>query len=180
MGYRRRGFKGFCLALSFACLGSMALASCGYRFVGSGGFPGGAQRIYTTIFENHTSETGLENIVARELNDEFTRRNKNGFAGRKRNADAILKGKIKNLRIDIVSRRSEKESAERRVTFSADIRLVLPEGQEIWTVTGITATQAYPVIEGDTLATEASKREALRLASAKLAETIYNRLIEDF
>ena len=161
-------------------IGCLTMMACGYRFVGDGGFPGGAQRIYLTVFKNQTSETGLENIVARELNNEFTRRNIKGFAGRKSKADAVLTGTIHDLTIDIVSRRNEIQSAERRVTFKSDIVLATPDGDTFWRAKGLFATQTYPVIEGDNEATEASRREALRIASSQLAEVIYNRLIEDF
>ena len=166
--------------MGWVSIGCLSMTACGYRFVGSGGFPGGAQRIYVTVFENRTSETGLENILSRELNNEFTRRNIEGFAGRKSKADAVLTGNIHNLTIDIVSRRTEIQSAERRVSFRSDIKLTTPEGDTFWQATGLFATQTYPVIEGDNEATEASRREALRVASNRLAEVIYNRLIEDF
>ena len=50
--------------------------SCGYHFAGSGSFPAGVSRIFITLLENRSAETGAESIFTSDLIFEFTRNRK--------------------------------------------------------------------------------------------------------
>jgi hypothetical protein len=67
------------------------LSACGYHFEGGGELPAGVRNVFVGVFENRTSETGLENIFTNDLINEFTRSKR--FAGREK-AEAVLSGVI--------------------------------------------------------------------------------------
>lgn len=157
------------------------LAACGYRFSGSGRFPGGVQRILVTVFENRTSEIGIENALADAVSSEFTARaNAAAVAGSRRDADAVLAGTITSVRITSISRSAETVSDEARVVITVNSRLTSPDGAEIWTAGEVTATDTYKVVQDDKQASEDNKSAALERAAVKIAEKLFSRLVEDF
>jgi hypothetical protein len=154
---------------------------CGYRFSGSGRFPADVQRIFVTIFENKTSEIGVEKTLADAVSSEFTARsNAAAVAGSRRDADAALAGTITSVQITSISRSSETVSSEARVVVSVDTRLTASSGTEVWSASDVTATDTYTVVQDDKQITESNKKAALERAAVKIAEKLYNRLVEDF
>lgn len=156
-------------------------AACGYRFSGGGRFPADVQRIYVTIFENGTSQIGVENTLADAVTGEFAARaNADAVAGSRQDADAVLDGRITSVRITSISRIAETVSSEARVVITVDARLTASSGTEIWTATDVVATDTYTVVQDDKQVSESNKKAALDRAAVKLAEKLYNRLVEDF
>jgi hypothetical protein len=154
---------------------------CGYRFSGSGRFPAGVQRIFVTIFENKTSEIGVENTLADAVSGEFTARsNAAAVAGSRRDADAVLAGSIMSVQITSISRVTETVSDEARVMITVNSRLTSSEGKQIWSAHQVTATDTYTVVQNDQQASAANKTAALDRAAVKIAEKLYNLLVEDF
>ena len=167
--------------LLLVLIGAVALQACGYRFSGGGNFPGGAERIFITIFENRTSEIGVENSLADAVTAEFTTRaNAAAVAASRQNADAVLAGRITSVQLTSISRLAEIVSDEARVVVTVDARLISVDGATIWTAGGVTATDTYRVVQDDKQITESNKNAALDRAAVKLAEKLYNRLVEDF
>ena len=161
--------------------GGLALAACGYRFSGGGQFPAGVQRIFVTIFENRTSEIGVENALASAVTGEFTTRsNAAAVAGSRKDADAVLAGVITSVRITSISRVAETVSTEARVVITVSARLTTTAGKDVWSATGVAATATYPVVQDDKQVTESNKNAALDEAANKVAENLYNRLVEEF
>jgi outer membrane lipopolysaccharide assembly protein LptE/RlpB len=169
------------LLLLLVLISAVALPACGYRFSSGGNFPGGAERIFITIFDNRTSEIGVENSLADAVTDEFTTRaNAGAVAGSRQDADAVLAGRITSVRITSISRVAETVSDEARVVVAVNARLVSAGGANIWTASEVTATDTYKVVQDDKQITESNKNAALDRAAVKLAEKLYNRLVEDF
>jgi outer membrane lipopolysaccharide assembly protein LptE/RlpB len=159
---------------------SAALAGCGYRFSRTPALPEGIKSLYITIFENQTSEVGVENALADEIIDEFTNVHGAVLAPDRQSADAVLSGRISAVTIFTISRASETVSDERRIQITADALISDPNGRTIKQVRGITTGEAYRVVPNDNLLTEDNKETAIARVAEKLAELIYNRLSEEF
>ena len=156
------------------------VSNCGYRFTGSGDFPEGTQRIFIPIFENRTSESGLEKLITNDLIYEFTRNRKDILAGSTENADAVLYGIIHSIGIETISRNDPNTSAERSIRLSVDMKLVVPEGRVIWQVKGINSNEAYNVLPDNKYKTVQNRREAIAKLSQRLAEKVYTRMTDNF
>lgn len=161
------------------------VSACGYHFEGGGSLPAGAGTVFVRMFENRTSETGLENIFTNDLIYEFIRSKK--FANREK-AEAVLSGVIRSMSVETISHGSTTHtSLERRVRVTVDVKLTAFDknaiensgGRVIWSRKGISENEAYDV-DDDKLVTEQNRKKALSTLSQRLAETVYNRLTEDF
>jgi len=153
--------------------------ACGYRFVGGGTFPSGVETIFIEDLENRTADTGIESIVTNQIIFEFTRRNKNGLAGNKDTADAVMTGVIIRETIRTISARGQDSANERRVTLWVSLKLTKPDGNVVWVGQKLTDNEAYNVAE-DKQRTEQNRKEAIAVLSGRLAERAYSRLTDDF
>ena len=140
--------------------------------------PSGIKSLFVAILENGTSETGVENIITNDLIYEFTRSRKVVLVSRE-NADAILSGVVTSIRVEAISHRETHTSLERRVKLQVDLKLTDPEGSVIWSAEGISANESYDVMQ-DKPATEHNKRNAISELSKRLAESVYNRITDNF
>ena len=156
------------------------VSGCGYRFAGTGDFPEGTESIFIPIFENRTSESGLEKQVTDDLIYEFTKNSKDILARGIDDADAVLYGIIRSIGTKTISRVDPNTSSERRVKISVDMKLVVPEGRVIWREEGITANEAYSVVPDDKYRTVQNGQEAISKLSQRLAEKIYTRMTDNF
>ncbi len=160
------------------CLFGFVFIACGYKFAGSGTFPGGVRSIYVTIFENRTRETGIEKIFTDDLIDEFIRKSEDVLAGRRENAEAILSGVISGMSIETIFHTGTDTSDEREVTIGVSIKLRNLQKKILW-ANVVLESQTYPV--GLTrLETEQNLRDAIIRLSERLAEKAFNRLTSDF
>lgn len=155
-------------------------SGCGYRFSGTGDFPGGTKSIFIPILENRTSESRLEKVITDDLIYEFTKNRKDILTGSIDDADAVLYGIIHSISITTISRDDPNTSSERSVKLSVDMKLVVSEGRVIWRVKGITADEAYNVVPGDKYRTVQNRREAISNLSQRLAEKIYTSMTDNF
>ena len=153
-------------------------SACGYRFSGSGNLPGGIQTVAIEIFENRTTETGLENIITNDLIYEFTRKGRRVQKDSKK-AEAVLTGVIGSERITTISRQAQQSALARRVTIVVSLKLTGSDGGVKWSASGVSEFQDYNVTT-DKQANEISKRRAIEDLSKKLAEKVYNRLTDNF
>jgi outer membrane lipopolysaccharide assembly protein LptE/RlpB len=159
---------------------ALALFSCGYHFSGGGVLPAGVERIFLVIFDNRTSEIGVENDLAAALANTFTTiGNKDVLVNNRQKADAELNGTINKIEIYTVSRRTETVSAERRVLITASARLISIDGRTLWQSDALSVTQAYRVAS-ENQETEADRRRAISDASVLLAQKIFNNLTSNF
>jgi outer membrane lipopolysaccharide assembly protein LptE/RlpB len=153
-------------------------SACGYRFSGSGNLPGGIQTVAIEIFENRTTETGLENTITNNLIYEFSRKGRRVQKDSKK-AEAVLTGVIESERITTISRQAQQSALARRVTIVVSLKLTGSDGGVKWSASGVSAFQDYNVTT-DKQANEISKRRAIENLSKKLAEKVYNRLTDNF
>lgn len=158
----------------------LTVCSCGYHFPGGGAFPSGVETIFIGDFENRTSNTGIEVIVANQVIFEFTRRDKNSLAANKEVADAFLSGVITKETIRTISARGQDSANERRVTIWVSFKLTKPDGKVVWVGDNMSDNEAYPVDNNDKEMTERHRDEAIAVLSGRIAERVYNRLTDDF
>lgn len=161
-------------------LGIGLIASgCGYRFAGGGTFPGGIKSVFVEILENKTAEVGIESTFTNDLIYEITLTGNVRLVSLDR-AQGVLSGAITQLSIQTISRKDQKEAAERRLTVFVDLKLTDKNGGIVWSGNGIAASEAYPVDDQSKELTDKNKREAFEKLSKRLAEVINNRLLSDF
>ena len=153
-------------------------SACGYRFAGGGNLPKGIQTVAIEIFENRTTETGLENIITNDLIYEFTRKGRSVQKNSKE-ADAVLTGVIESERITTISRQAQQSPLARRVEITVNLKLTDSGGEAIWSASRISVFEEYDVAT-DKQVTEINKRQAIETLSKKLAEKVHNRLTDDF
>jgi outer membrane lipopolysaccharide assembly protein LptE/RlpB len=158
----------------------LVVSACGYRFSGQGQFPKGVERIFIEVFENRTSKTGIEQTVTNQVVFEFTRQRDKSLASSAENSDAVLKGTIRTIRTETISRIGTEVANEREVIMTVDLRLIKHDGGEvIWAAKGVTDRQAFNVSESK-LETERNESLALARLSERMSERIFSRLTNDF
>jgi len=166
------------LGLIALCI--VVVNACGYRFAGQGTFPKGVELIYIEIFENLTSKTGIERVVTNQVVFEFTRQRDKSLVSDTEKADAVLKGVIRTIRTQTISRVGTEVASQREVTMTVDLKLVTQDGAEvIWAAKGITDRQAYDVSDSK-LETDRNESLALARLSERMSERIFGRLTNDF
>ncbi len=153
-------------------------SACGYRFTGGGSLPSGITSISIEMFENRTSETGVETIITNDLIYEFTRHEQVVLTGKDK-ADAVLTGVIISISSRTISRKGEYTSNERRLELKVDLQLKDKSGGVIWFAKDVSDNEAYKVLTKKQ-ATERNKKVAIERLSKRLAENIFNRLTVDF
>ena len=166
--------------LMFVICVVVPLAGCGYRFSQAPSLPEGIKSLHITVFENQTSEVGVENALVAEVIDEFTNVRRAELVSDRQSADAVLTGRITRVEIYTISRIGESVSDERRIQITVDAVLSDVNGRTIKQVKGIADGEAYRVAPDNNPVTEGNKKEAIEQVADRLAELIYNRLSEDF
>ncbi|MGB5985638.1 MAG: LPS assembly lipoprotein LptE [Desulfobacterales bacterium] len=164
--------------LGIIAIVTVILAACGYQFSGSGELPEGVQTIYISVFENRTGEVGLENSLTNEVVNEFVLKRKNALV-EKGSAESVLHGTIVSIRDETISRSGANNPLERRVVLTVSLVLKDRDGQILWAARQVSSNEDYDV-SNDRQVTDENRLDALDDLFERLAETIYNRLTEDF
>ncbi|MCP4746079.1 MAG: LptE family protein [Desulfobacteraceae bacterium] len=165
-------------ALLFAAVLTLP-AGCGYHMAGTGKLPGAIKTIAVSVLNNRTSESGLGIIVSNDLIIELTRRQKNILASQQE-ADAVLSGTIVSLSKETTVRGGSHSSLERKVALNISMSLKKNDGRVVWQNSSLVAKQSYTVVEGNDSRTEINRREAVKLASQRLAEDAIRQISDNF
>ena len=160
---------------------------CGYRFAGQGRFPRDVETIFIETFDNKTSKTGIERTVTNQIVFEFTRQREKSLASNVDTADAVLKGVIRKIRTQTISRVGTEVASQREVIMTIDIKLIANissnggkgKKEVIWAARGITDRQVYDVTN-DKVETDQNETVALARLSERISERIFGRLTNDF
>jgi outer membrane lipopolysaccharide assembly protein LptE/RlpB len=158
------------------CLSVFCTGACGYRFGTGSELPGGVTNVAVALFENRSGENRLPQMLSSHLTYELTRR-RMGMAPPDE-ADAVIRGVIRSIRTETVSWEIS-VSRERKLTVVVDARLERRNGDVIWAATNISAGQTFAVSQAKP-ATERNRREALDSLSRRLAENVYEALMDRF
>ncbi|MDY6903757.1 MAG: LptE family protein [Thermodesulfobacteriota bacterium] len=155
-----------------------ATAGCGYRFAGTGGMPGGLTQINVAVFENRSSERGVEATFTNSLIYELTQRGGVTIVSADA-ADGRITGTIQSISTDTVSHEETYVTSERRVRVVLAVRLATAGGRTLWAADKIEGREVYAVA-GSAHMTEQNKKAAIERLSENMAEAIYNRMSADF
>ena len=155
------------------------LGACGYRFAGTGRLPADVSRVCIHIFENRTSETGIEHMFANQLINEFKRRNI-VVTPDTQAADASLFGTIRALTVENISHTDQYASLERRVTVIVDVKFVAASGNVLNDFKGLLENETFDVVQGQKFMTEANQRQAIMTLAQRFSETVYKMIADDF
>jgi hypothetical protein len=158
---------------------ALLCCTCGYRFAGQGGFPGGTDRLFVKVLENRTQETGVENIVTAAILSELTLRKTDNLASSIDNADVVLSGVVEEVAIRTISTRNRDAAGERRVTVSVALKLTKPDGNVVWANRRLSDDEGYSV-DANSERTDQNRRDAIQVLSRRIAEKVVNRLSDGF
>ena len=157
------------------------IGACSYQFAGQGEFPAGVKHIFIEVFENKSSKTGIERIVTNQVIFEFTRQRDNSLAGSATEADATLKGVVRNVRTRTIARIGTELASQREVIMTLDLTLVRQNGGQIlWAAKGIQDRQVYDVAQQSQIVTNQSETDAIAVLSERMSERIFNQLTNNF
>ena len=160
----------------------MILSACGYRFAGGGRFPADMKSIRMAVFDNHTSEPGLETLFANDLIHELSLYSDGAIVSpgsATDAADGFITGSIESMRIETVSSTGPHGSVERRVEIAISLRLSDSNGKSVWSANRLANNETYIVMD-DKLSTEQNRRDAIAEISKRIAENVYYRLTDKF
>jgi outer membrane lipopolysaccharide assembly protein LptE/RlpB len=163
--------------IAFLCAGIGA--ACGYHFQGKAQLPGGAQFLFVDIFENRTSQFGLETTVTNAVVFEFTKRSKKSLVSDRESADLIMKGIIRSVELNTDVARYRDSAGARGVSLTLDVQMVTPDGKVAWSAVGLTDSDSY-VVSQDKFISQDKQRATLAVVATRIAEKIYNRFTDNF
>lgn len=155
------------------CLPGMT--SCGYSINEPVKFPGGVKTVYVKVFNNQTSEAGLETMISTSLVSEISRLGAEQLTVLPEEADAVIEGNIRAKSADDIARIGINVAAERQAILYVDAQLVAKNGTVLWQVRNMAVSQAYLVFD-DKSNTEASKYYAYGIIAKRIAERIYGSM----
>jgi len=160
-------------------VGIWGMVACGYHFQTAGVIPAGLEPIFIEVFENRTNQAGLETTVTNAVVFEFVKRNEAALARNAADASVVMKGVIRSVELQTISTRGRDVAGERQVTMRIDVQLVAADGQVKWAAKNLSDNQAFSV-SNDNILNDERQRAALGLVSMRIAERVYDRLIDNF
>jgi outer membrane lipopolysaccharide assembly protein LptE/RlpB len=165
--------------LALIPVGIWGIVACGYHFQTAGIIPAGLEPIFIEVFENRTNQAGLETLVTNAVVFEFVKRNEAALSHNAADASVVMKGVIRSVELQTISTRGRDVAGERQVTMRIDVQLVAADGKVKWEVKNLSDNEAYPV-SNDKFLNDERQRVALGLVSTRIAERVYDRLIDNF
>lgn len=127
--------------LALGC--TLFLAGCGYQFQGGGSIlPPDVKRIYVPLAENFSTEPGLSLIVTEAIRDRFERFGVLTVVDERKEADAILKLVILNVKRDTSTTTSNTDTAlevNTSMTIAGELRKTT--GGILWRNAGMTVSK---------------------------------------
>ncbi|MGQ9689606.1 MAG: LPS assembly lipoprotein LptE [Desulfobaccales bacterium] len=156
----------------------LCLAHCGYRPVGRGEISTSGDRptLAIPLFDNRSTEIGLEALFANTFTETFSRCRALRLAARPENADLVLEGKISSVAFSSVAYYNISRSLVRRVTIRVEVQLTRRStGKVVWKDQDIVqedyvVAQTYQ--EGEALRDMGIRRGAATLAKKMLDKVL--------
>jgi hypothetical protein len=154
--------------------------ACGYRFAGEGAGPRpGLQRIAIPVFENSTSESGLETMLAADLRHEFILRSRFQVVPVEQ-SEAVFRGHIIKLYTADIAHRQAEQTIETRIYITVDIRCEdTRTGAILWQDRSLNYFKEY-LHTPDPMVTYANRRRAETVIARDLAVRIHDRFLSNF
>ncbi|MCF8069360.1 MAG: hypothetical protein K9L30_12325 [Desulfobacterales bacterium] len=136
------------------------------------------RKLSIKIFENRTSETGIQNTVTNDLVNEFSKRG-NVEVVSESISDSVMTGVVENMKINTVSRQTESVSDEMRVIVTISVEIADRNSVVFWKTDSVSDSEVYDV-STNKLTTEFNRKQAIAEISERLAQKVYEKLTEDF
>ena len=168
--------------LLFGLTLSGIIAGCGYHYIGGeDNIDPGIQKVFVDSFANKTSQAGIEVLVRNAFIDQILRGGRFQLAGRRDEADAVIRGSVQSLYTAPLSYHTTDLAAEARLTIVMDIIFEERASKKtIWQSRNFSYNGDYPVTSGSLNATEASRKDALTKLSNDVAERAYSLMLSGF
>jgi hypothetical protein len=159
---------------------TLLTGACGYRFAGEGVGPRPSlQRIAIPVFENSTSESGLETLLASDLRHEFILRSRFQVVPVEQ-SEAVFRGHIIKLYTADIAHRQAEQTIESRIYITLDIRCEdTRTGEILWQDRSLTYFKEY-LHTADPMITYANRRRAEAVIARDLAVRIHDRFLSNF
>jgi len=159
---------------------AMMVTACGYQFRGKqNNLPSDVRSIAIPVFKNSTNEIRIEQIFTDAVIFQFTRSQMVRVVSEGQ-ADAILSGKVYKVEITDVALTSGDTSRQRRITIWVSASLVRKkDGKMLWQDKALWQNRTYDVA-GTPQATEINKRQAITELATQMAQTLHDRVFENF
>lgn len=156
------------------------LAGCGYNFRGKqNNLPTDVRTVAIPVFENHTGELRIERAFTDETIFQFTRSQMLRVVSEGQ-ADAVLKGIIKEVKSEDVALSRTQASSQRRLTIVVSATLTRrSDGKVLWEDRALEKNGTYNVASS-IQATDLNKQTAVTQVAKDLAETLHDRVFENF
>ncbi len=165
---------------TFLLLFILGLAGCGYHFIGQESeVLSGIHAIAIPYFSNKSYEARLERYLTESLVDEFVKSRMIAIVD-EGDADAVIRGKIENLREFVVSFDKDDRALEYRALALLEVTLERRDtGEVLWRTKELFHFEDYRV-SSEIAGTEANKEQAIKRISVEIAERIHDSIIEGF
>jgi len=166
----KRFFLIFCVIL---------VAGCGYQLAGrETHVPTDVTSLAIPTFQNETFEPGIEVPLTQSFLREFIFDGRVKIRGSKE-ADTILKGKIKDFQIQSVSYNQSGLVMEYQVLVTVALVLTKPSGEILWKEDNLSESRWYRASFGGVLV-EAAKNSAVNEVGKFMAERVKSRFFYNF
>jgi outer membrane lipopolysaccharide assembly protein LptE/RlpB len=158
----------------------LVVAGCGYNFRGKqNNLPSDVRTVAIPVFENHTGELRIERPFTDETIFQFTRSQMLRVVSEGQ-ADAVLKGIIKEVKTEDVALSRGQASTQRRLTITVSAQLMRrSDGKVLWEDRALEKNRTFNVA-GTIQATEQNKALAVTELARDLSQTLHDRVFENF
>lgn len=158
----------------------VVFSGCGYHFSGEGQGPRpGLKSVAIPVFENATSEPDLGSMFAGALRKEFIQKGPIRVAPMDQ-AEAIFRGKIKNVYTSSVAHHDALRTIETRLYVTLEIRCVdARKGSVIWQDLNLTYYKVYMENPEPILAFD-NRRETLEFLAREMSIRVHDRFLSNF
>ena len=171
---------GIVCVLFFTC-------SCGYKFSNKGHLPENVTKVFVEIFENKSFETGAEIFFTSALINELIK-NTNIEIVKQKNAKAVIKGTIRSITIDALSRESDDSVIERDISAVVDIKIIKKSKKVIWSIQELSDHEKYIVSDKNLIAkandrkviNEAMEKQIIRKIAKRISEKVVKAITDNF
>jgi len=157
-------------------------SGCGYHVVGGDeNIDPRIQTVFVDSFSNMTSEAGLESTFRNAFADQILRGGRFQLAGRREEADAIIRGSIQRLYTSHLSYQATDLAAEERVTVVLEVTFEERVSKKvIWQNRNFSYNGDYPVASGSISTTESERKSAIVKLANDTAERVYSLMRSGF
>jgi len=163
----------------FPIIWIVLLLGCGYQMVGrETHVPPGLTSVAIPTFANQTFEPGIEVPFTRGFLTEFIQERRVKVVDRSE-ADSVLEGTVKDLRIYSVAYNQSGLATEYQTTAVIDLVLKKRSGEIIWAERDVSETRYYKA-STVVLISESAKAAAIAEIGRYIAERMRNRFFYNF